>query len=569
MDRATDLGPLDAWETVGTARAETRAHTGAVTLHAEGIRYEYLLASPRRMLMPGVYRVICEAAITDGEVSVGILDLLGGRWLGNIALRSDGETALTVPVFRPSSYRVILSGHNHYDSATVEATIHRVSLLRTGGIVSALKVAAGAAVTAATRYSRAHIKPRFYGARLRLQRAATSNRRRLSLAAGFGTSPRFRVVDFGALGYAVRSLAFLRDRDETAYVVSADFGDDTLSFLKCSNGRLGARRVVRLPKLSAPLPVCGLPRKGADDILCLGLFNLDENGAQRRVTSLLMSEEPGALVSAGAVTKPEQSMTVLASREGHWGYRGLSVIPGEGEGIYRLAAVDRDAGRLQTFSIDVRGKPTVIAASELELPQKLEPIGIGMLLGQDGTMSYFLNSRHFENLYTVRQKRDGALAIVDTVPLGGRSRSSVAVARLGKERRSIVVALWGGAPLEINEVVRGKVVIADLDNENRVSGMREFTAGVHPTDVACGDFDGDGIDEIAVLNYGTGLGPADRSHPGGLEFFKESGAGFTCAGRVPLPNPRIAKAMDIDNDGRDELLVSLFFERRVVLVKLI
>lgn len=570
MSKTIDLGPLNTWEAVGTARAETRADSGAAELHAEGVRYEYLLAGPRRVLLPGVYRVCCEASVTRGEVAVGVLDSLGRRWAGNVALTATGESTLTIAVLRPSIYRVVLSGHNHAAPVPVEATVIRVSLLKIGGVASALMATTRAAAREATRFSRAYLKPFLYVATLRIQRASTIAWRGLRPAAEmYGFPARFCVVDFGSLGYAVRSLALLRRRDGMSYIVSADFGDDTLSFLEFFHGRLGARRVVRLPKLSAPLPVCALPRENADDILCLGLFNLDESGAQRRVTSLLMSEEPKALVSAGWVPDPEKSMTVLASRAGHWGYRGLSVIPGKGGGIYHLAAVDRDAGRLQTFCVDVRDKPTVRAASELELPQKLEPIGIGMLLGQDGAITYFLNSRHFENLYTIRQDRDGALAIKDTVPLGGRSRSSVAVARLGKGRRSIVVALWGGAPLEINDAVRGKVVVADLDDENGVCGCREFLAGVHPTDVACGDFDGDGVDEIAVLNYGTGLGPADRSHPGGLEFFKECEDGFRCIGRVCLPNPRIAKVIDIDNDGRDELLVSLFFERMVVLVKLI
>jgi len=323
--------------------------------------------------------------------------------------------------------------------------------------------------------------------------------------------------------------------------------------------------------MSAPLPLVALPREHGDDLLLTGLFNLDKGGNSVAATSLVMVHEIEEVIRLGIITNPESQLPVMASRKGFWGYRGLSFMSTSTPNVYCVASVDRNAGIFQTFAVDIAQAPRTFASSTLELPDRLEPIGIGIQKNEDGDRTaYFLNSRHFDNLYTLHEDSSGGLRIVDIVPLGGQSRSSVVVGKFAEGKgRSVVLALWGGDPLEMNFPHRGQIVIGDIDDRLRISGMRRFSAGVHPTDVACGDFDGDGVDEIAVLNYGTGLGPGDRSHPGGVEIFKQIEGEFRCVSRIALANPRIAKVMDIDNDGCDELLVSLFFEKKVVVIKLI
>jgi hypothetical protein len=116
-------------------------------------------------------------------------------------------------------------------------------------------------------------------------------------------------------------------------------------------------------------------------------------------------------------------------------------------------------------------------------------------------------------------------------------------------------------------VERGELLLVDLDRQGALGGLAVSPAGVHPTDVVAGDFDGDGEVEVAVLNYGSGLGPRDRRHPGGVEIYKDQGGVYRRVARLALPNPRIGAAVDVDRDGVVELVVSLFFERRLVVIK--
>jgi len=514
----------------------------------------------------------CESSISVGELAIGLLDVLRQVWHGNAAMARKGKQNLEFSILFPARYRVVVYASNHEGPSSIEAELFNFSLERVSGALGAVKYQARATFNFIVRYSREHLKPNFYHARIFAQKQfATLTKTVSPLLSWLRVGRSYQLTDYGIVGYAVRSLAFVKGRSGRCFLVSSDFGDDTLSFLEYSSLGLGRRRVVRFPKMSAPLPLVALPREQGDDLLLMGLFNLDQSGTDVSITSLVMVAEIEEVIHSGVITAPDKQLPILAAREGFWGYRGLSCLATKVPDIYCVAAVDRHAGIFQTFTIDIAQAPRILTTSTLELPPRLEPIGIGVLRNEDGNRTaFFLNSRHFENLYTVHEDSSGALRVVDVTPLGGQSRTSVVVGNFGEGKGySVVVGLWGGDPLEMNHPHRGQIVIAEIDDSLRVSGVRRFTAGVHPTDVACGDFDGDGVDELAVLNYGTGLGPGDRSNSGGIEIFKHVNGEFRCVGRIAVANPRIAKVMDIDGDGCDELLVSLFFEKKVVVIKLI
>ena len=198
-----------------------------------------------------------------------------------------------------------------------------------------------------------------------------------------------------------------------------------------------------------------------------------------------------------------------------------------------------------------------------------EPIGIGVLHAPSGKKhTYYLSLRASAEIVVIRISEDGGPSILQRMPITGLSRSSVAIGNFrGDGSCQIAVALWGGNPTDLNTVRRGQVVIGDLDETGRIDKLIYFDAGIHPTDLVSGDFDGDGVDELAVLNYGAGLGPTNRVDVGGIEVFKYQENSFTCISEIKLANPRIAAAIDIDGDGIDEIVVSLFFENKVAVIK--
>ena len=90
--------------------------------------------------------------------------------------------------------------------------------------------------------------------------------------------------------------------------------------------------------------------------------------------------------------------------------------------------------------------------------------------------------------------------------------------------------------------------------------------GVNATDAVIGDFDGDGRDEVAVLAYGVGLNHMTRGDEGGILVYKWIDDAWQKAWQIDVPHPRIGLASDIDQDGCQELIVSLFFANRLVVV---
>lgn len=564
----TNFAEWNILETKVNFRPESKK---SINIKAAAVRYEYLIGHTSVFLFPGIYRLRCLIDIRQGGISVGLVDTLRNTWAASKNVTHENEFNLVFGVLIPRRFQIIISACNHEKPNAVDVNLGEIRLERSLFDIFFLKHVFSQAYIYIRKFYRLKVKPSYYCTRLYVQKKVGQTKWVLGQVSSTIVPHRnFHVVEVAEIGYAVRSLTYVRYGEQQGYIVSADFGDDTLSFLKLESGRLEKRKVVKFPPLSAPLAVEALPTSGQGDFLLTGLFNLDQSGTLGNKTSLLAADDIASFSNQTFVSNPEKQLQVVSSRDGHWGFRGLSVRHQESS-RYRVAAVDREAGMLHSFLVDVAHGMKVESCSELQLPPKVEPVGIGIHWNPGvGRIGYYLNSRHFDNLYTIHQESNGLLHIVDVKTLGGRSRSSVTVAQL-KDKISYQVALvlWGGDPLDINTVNSGKIVIGDLDSNLRIKNLEFFSGGVHPTDVACGDFDGDGLDELAVLNYGTGLGLADRSDQGGVEIYKFSDDGLECIAKINVPNPRIAKVIDLDEDGRDELLVSLFFERKVVVLKYI
>ncbi|HEX8492498.1 MAG TPA: FG-GAP-like repeat-containing protein [Pyrinomonadaceae bacterium] len=77
--------------------------------------------------------------------------------------------------------------------------------------------------------------------------------------------------------------------------------------------------------------------------------------------------------------------------------------------------------------------------------------------------------------------------------------------------------------------------------------------GIGPKSIATGDFNHDGRNDLAVANYGSGLGAPD----GGLTVLLNNGAGgFLAPNNIPAGiNPRSIITADFNNDGHLELAV--------------
>jgi hypothetical protein len=181
-----------------------------------------------------------------------------------------------------------------------------------------------------------------------------------------------------------------------------------------------------------------------------------------------------------------------------------------------------------------------------------------ILIGQRQSAAITVLSRKSGSEYTVER----------TLKIDGLSRSSIAVAQArGEGKYDVLIALWGGDPCDLDSPHKGTVAVIEVDDKGGFRPVRYLPAGVHPTDVVSGDFDGDGLDEFAVLNYGAGLSLRSRTDLGDLRIFKHIEGEYRVVSILKLPSPRIGYALRTEKGEPDLLFVSLFFERKIAAVK--
>jgi len=537
--------------------ADLQSNDKSFTVASRPSTFEYLACSPPLRLQYGRYLFRIQIEVLSGGLTIGFVGIPEGDWKATTNIFTVGEHYLELtPPFFGASYQLVLAACNLQGQAVTHARIKNLELWRD----ASLKNLFFAQAKKHTEQLKRHWRIRVLPAMLHKKLDALPYAHRLYPWA------RYRVTDVAEAGYAVRGLLSWRDRRGGRYLLSADVGDDCVSIIPVQHGRLGPRKRLRFTSRSAPMYLSSLEGSHGNQIPLVCLFNFDESHASTPESQVLALLDPLAFADCEAPVLAGHGAQALLSRPGHWGYRGLHVH--QAGDCFQIAAPDRDKSTLVLLPGQVDETIWSGQAMHIDLGANTEPIGITALplAGTQGGRLYCLSCRSREEVVTVAW--DGTKATVDHLFVGGLSRSSVAAGNLlGDGRVYAAVALWGGDPKALNTPGRGEVVVLEQYKSGRLRVAFRFPAGMHPTDIACADLDGDGQDELIVLNYGVGLGPESRCHLGNVQIFKFRAGRFACVQTLSLPNPRIACVTDFENDRGRQLVISLFFERKLAIIK--
>lgn len=387
---------------------------------------------------------------------------------------------------------------------------------------------------------------------------------------------KYRLVDYIHSGYAIRAIDFIESFDRQTYLVTADVGDDTVSVFPIRNSSFDKRIPVRLPDKCAPIGISSVnlfSKPDESEALLLSTFNFDETDTIRNVTDLGFFYSIDDLLEFAKQDNIHYENSALyhnvLKRQGHWGFRCVNTCV-IGETVY-VASCDRSTDMVCIIEIPKGAqeiKPEYIHKLDIGYDtNRAEPVFVEIASIRDNPV-FIISQRCYPELTIISKNETGKFFIKQRVDVRGQSRSSVTVGKFRSDTQfDIALALWGGDPNNVNEVVKGELAVLLDDGTGSYSPPVLYKAGVHPTDVVSGDFDGDGLDEIAVLNYGSGLNYDDRIDPGSIQIFKYVDEEFTMIEEVYVPYPRIGVSKDLDNDGKDELFVSLFFDKCLVAIK--
>lgn len=556
-----DITPFSAWEIVGESVEESSADDVGLTITSKPTEFLYFALSPEIQFPRGWYELDYVFEGIKGGFTIGVLSEDGQHWLASQEHQHKGEQSFQMRFGGTGSAgRIVLAGCNYPEPAVTRFRLADLRLSVRSGWRSYLYEAfhLWRARRKPTRYfTLKTICLQIFGRMIKGFVQFMPARQR----------QRYVVIDSTPAGYACRSIIGLVDGGE-GYVITANAGDDNLSVIAVEHGRMKQASLLEFPRRSTPIHLSPLP--GADDrsfLVCL--FNFDESGEVRDKSHVVLVRDLREAVAKKSIESIVDETTVIFKRPGYWGFRGCCTVR-DAAGRVGIAAVDRDRSELHMIDAESAGNGRYSHIRTVGLGDDSEPVGICGLSasGLSGTRLFLIGLRSKEELVCATVDRDGELAVTQRCPLKGLSRSSVVVGRFfDRDRLHVALALWGGNPHDMNSVKTGEVAIAPLEGSGRVGAFDYVPAGIHPTDVVVGDFDGDGLDELAVLNFGTGLNPHERTRTGGVQIFKGVDGRLTPVAHIPLANPRIGAAVDIDGDGVAELLVSLFFESRIASVK--
>lgn len=544
------------WDAIDSSTIELCDDEMSLHIVGKPTKYNYLSQSPLFVLGAGVYQLRYYVSIAKGGVTIGLVDGRTGGWLAqqNHEIASQGRLNFVIKSRR--KVRIVVASCNHQAERSSDVILSDVQLHGAHDIKQVVLAGRLELQKKYHQYFLERMLPFFY--LLKLHGASIIGKTKIIKG--------YVVTNVVRAGYAVRSITML-DTGGGRYLLTADIGDDAISIFPVENGRLGKRSIVRFPHRSTPMYVNGLSLNDEVGRVLISFFNFDTAGQSEKNSYLASMPIPADLRAGSeiAVDNIPQCLSILLQRSGHWGYRGAAVL-NRANGEKLIAVVDRDRSELSLLSWG--GEKSDFKVDLLSLGDGVEPIGINFVANLGGIATYYITSRSTEQILVVGVDAEGRPRKKQSFPIPGLSRSSVAVGRFRSlDNYEVAVATWGGDPKELNTIEVGQVVVGQLRHDGAIESSLCFAAGVHPTDVAAGDLDGDGLDELVVLNYGSGINVTERRHPGGVQIFKFLGDSFRCIKEISLPNPRIAYIGDIDADGKNELVVSLFFEKRLAIVK--
>lgn len=522
---------------------------GFVSLKSANSANEYLIKSRPITMSSGLYSISTNVNLKFGAVTIGVIDSVTGSWIANISCLAASEHCLSFSLNRKREVQVLVASCS-FDGASreVECVLSKFIVRKTGGLLKYWNQRVKQSLAAAERKLYSSIVPSVYKSKLKLNIALRRLFCRLPFSAGFGISSAFDI------GYACRAIHVVEE-DGKKYVLLANTGQGTLTILDDAGT---SRHTVSFGPMSAPISLASFQREGRN-FVTICLFNFDVALKDFKSSDLLLIPF-GELLSNEAFSDIAES--AVLSRAGCCGFRAVQVKD-RGEEV-KICAIDRDQDIFYRLIVG-KSDLNVLDMKSFRLPQGTEPIGFAEHAAGSNEY-YYLNSRNRKALQVLAFAGEG-FSLIQTVSINDFSRSSVCLAHVKKtDKASLVMALWGGDPKKLNTITQGSLMVADITSTGAVCEPEYFPGGIHPTDVVAADFDSDGLDEIVLLNYGNGLNHDLRSNFGSLMIFKWRKGILRLEKKINIPSPRIAAVNDIDGDGRPELLVSLFFESKCVII---
>lgn len=548
---------------------ESSTGEDSLTIVSLPCNYEYLATSPSFFLSAGEYRCSYLVSALQGGLTIGAVDVKTGKWITNNCHEGKTDGSFGMDLLLKTNIMLVVAACNHGEKlkAVFELTQFDLKMISSGPIYYCKKIYNE--ISAFRERFQTNVKPVYFLNKVIFLFSIGKTVRRFKKSFPFFPFPRgMYVTDFADAGYAIRSIVKSRING-TEVILTANVGDDSISVYSVADGCLSKKRnSIHFSQFSAPMYLASLNMTdyAVGYLVCFFGFDIQGNYSNKTALAFLNEAE---IPFKNRENIDINSLNLILERKGACGYRGVKVLQ-DADLNFVIACIDRDKGLFHLL----RGKPDEDSLSYtedvLELGSDTEPIGVNAIADADDPLSstYYLTSRSQEQLLVVGYDTQGRISVLQRYELGDRSRSSVAVGCFRRPgEKEVAVALWGGDPKELNSFGEGSFIVASLDENGLVKNHISHRAGVHPTDIAAGDFDGDGLDEIVVLNYGVGLGPTDRKHPGSIQFFKCIDSQFYCIKEIGLAHPRIACVADIDGDGIDEVVVSLFFEKKLIVLK--
>jgi len=530
---------------------------------ASQTKFEFLIQSPQFSLAPGVYEISLRGEITEGACSFGVLNVKSNSWVVTQPMCDlGGQSHVVVPIVQKQYLQLVISANNANSSGLVSGTLSRVMIENIGDrSAAASMISSQAEQTEHVRW-RQEEQPKQL---LKKLEADIMSRKRTD------KSNHYALIEAAKIGYAARSAISVTLRDRF-FVLVANAGDDSVTLLEREHvgGSLKRKCDLHFPEYCTPIDLQEIPVEN-DSLIGISFFHM------QKVASAFGDTGYGTLSLNWILerTKSDQTIQVdksdiqiLHTRDGFWGARNSTIVCGGNLGRW-LAVADRDASSIWLFYQAPNDKDWRVSPQVLPLEDGFEPVGIsGIVRGRKAI--FYVAARLLPKLAVIEATSREEAKIISVVNTGGLSRSSISIGRFDETSAlSLAIGLWGGDPTDVTTPYKGSIFCADISDEGALINYCWFDTGTNTTDVVAGDFDNDGFDELVVLNYGNGLNLEERSDLGSLQIFKKKAGIFKCISTFDLPTPRIGLVADFDGDGRDELGVTLFHEKRLVIIKYI